>query len=203
MGSSTVNVVPTPGALRKVMLPPWSSMILWVRASPSPVPLRLGGEERVEHPVGLRRRDPAARVLDLDAHPAAAPRPAGPARRRARAQPTRSVSRPPVGMASSALRDEVDERLVEARRVGPDRGQVARVLARHRDAAWLSISSAYSSSTRSSSVGTGAAAAKLSRLGPGQLEQPLDDAVDPLQLARHHRTGTLARKLLVVELARA
>ena len=37
-GRTIVNVVPRPGALVKVILPPWSWTILWARARPSPVP---------------------------------------------------------------------------------------------------------------------------------------------------------------------
>src|SRR4030095_7191462 len=37
-GSRSVTSVPRSGGLESVIVPPWSSTILWVMASPSPVP---------------------------------------------------------------------------------------------------------------------------------------------------------------------
>src|SRR4029450_2732042 len=61
---------------------------------------RLRGEEWIEHFLGLRGRDSATGVLDLDAHPPARPRAS---RGVERAPPVRRVSRPPGAIAARAL----------------------------------------------------------------------------------------------------
>ena len=101
MGSTTVNVVPTPGALRKLMLPPWSSMILWVSASPRPVPAALvvkNGSNTLSASEGempLPESSISTRIRRRPVPPASASA--------LRCQPVRTVSRPPVSIASSAL----------------------------------------------------------------------------------------------------
>ena len=171
------------------MRPPWSSMILCVRASPSPVPLSLVREERVEHPVGgLRGRSPprCLRPRSARAARAAGLRPPVTTRSSVPAQPTRRMSRPPVGHGVERVADEVDERLIERRRRRP-RSPAGRARTRASGVTpRLSSSWAHRSTTRSSSAGS--RTGREAQAGrPGQLEQSLDDAVDALQLVRHDR----------------
>ena len=94
---------------------------------------------------------------------------------------------------------EVDQGLVERVGVGPHGGQIARVLAHDAHAGRLHL------------VGVelgrplqqrGHADGREGQAGrPRQLQQPLHDAVDALQLARHHRLE-LGAELLVVEAPR-
>src|SRR5262249_4121124 len=99
-----LNVVPRPGALRKAMIAPWSSMILCVRARPSPVPppfvvknglkILLASDAGMPRPVSsissATRRRPYARLGVVFPLPSSL-------------HPARSVSRPPAAIASSAL----------------------------------------------------------------------------------------------------
>src|SRR5262249_29170144 len=100
-GRTIRNTAPAPGALRTSIAPPWSSMIFCVSASPSPVPASFVEKN------GLKTRSRSVGAMPLPESSISM------ARRRALVrtpvavspplQPTRSVSVPPRGIASSAF----------------------------------------------------------------------------------------------------
>ena len=199
--SAIRKIVPPPGAPRKSMTPPWSSMILCVRASPSPVPLSFVLKN------GLNTRSVASGAMptplsstSICTRRRGARTPAaGHARcRRVPAQPTRSTRRPPAGIASRALRTRLTSDWWSASASAQIAGRSRAYSRLRRDAAAVQLVRAqvhHALQQHRQPDGREGQAR-----GPGQLEQPLDDAVDALQLVRDDRLELLA-ELLVVEAA--
>ena len=112
--------------------------------------------------------------------------------------PTRRVRRPDTSVASSAFDTRLHEGLVEVFRIRLDGRAVAGVLAPDGDALGLEL-------VRVELEHTVEQLGQAHELegeagGPRELEQPLDDGVDALELVRHHALEPLA-EALVVELA--
>src|SRR5262245_4742524 len=155
----------------------------------------LGREERVEDTIRLGHRDAGPRIFDLDADAASECT----AARRVHAVaigPGHTEGQPAAGPHGlQRIGDHVDDGTVQSLLVGMDRRYVARVLASDDDATRLDLVPVELGHPVHEHGQADQGEAQPGR--PGQLEEPLDDLVDALQLARHHAHEPLAIVLVV------
>src|SRR4029077_12788592 len=155
------------------------------------------GVEGIEDAVGIRRLDSDAGVLDLDLHPVRGP-PTGGAHRIARAGPAGPYRQPAAARHRvERIGDQVDEDTVERVLVRLDRRHVPRVLAHDLDVLLVELLDVELERALEKLREPHEGEAHPRR--PRQLEEPLDDPVDPLQLARDDVSEALA-KVRVVDL---
>src|SRR5262245_24611560 len=155
----------------------------------------LGREERVEDTIRLGHRDAGPRIFDLDADAASECT----AARRVHAVaigPGHTEGQPAAGPHGlQRIGDHVDDGAVQSLLVGMDRRHVARVLASDDDATRLDLVEVELDHPVHEHRQADQGEAQPGR--PGQLEEPLDDLVDTLQLARHYAHEPLAIVLVV------